>query len=85
MHILQPKHTKLNQQETEKLLDKMNISRAQLPKILSSDTALPEGCVVSDVIKIERREKSQIFTASSSKGSQSKEGDKINVYYRVVV
>jgi DNA-directed RNA polymerase subunit H (RpoH/RPB5) len=68
MHILQPKHTKLNEEESEKLLDKMNISRAQLPKILSSDTALPEGCVVSDVIKIER-----------------KEGEKINIYYRVVV
>lgn len=55
MHFLQPKHTKLSEKETEKLLDELNISRAQLPKILSTDAALPEGCEVGDVIKIERK------------------------------
>ncbi|MBL7059337.1 DNA-directed RNA polymerase subunit H [Candidatus Pacearchaeota archaeon] len=68
MHILQPKHFKLNEKETEELLKSLNISKAQLPKILSTDVALPEGCVIGDIIKIER-----------------KDGDKTNLYYRVVV
>ena len=56
MHILQPKHTKLNEKESNELLGKLNISKAQLPKILSTDPALPEGCIVGDIIKIERKE-----------------------------
>lgn len=68
MHILQPKHIKLTEQESTEILDKLNISKAQLPKILSNDSGLPEGCIVGDLIKIER-----------------KEGDEVNVYYRVVV
>ena len=56
MHILQPKHTKLNEKETDELLTKLNISKAQLPKILSTDSALPEDCIPGDVIKIERKE-----------------------------
>ncbi len=55
MHILQPKHIKLNEKEAEALLKKLNVSKAQLPKILSTDSALPEGCTVGDIIKIERR------------------------------
>ena len=54
MHILQPKHTKLSEKEAEELLKKLNISPAQLPKILLSDPALPEDCQIGDVIKIER-------------------------------
>ncbi len=68
MHILQPKHSKLNEKDVEELLQKLNLSKSQLPKILSSDVALPEGCDIGTVVKIER-----------------KEGDKTNVYYRVVV
>ncbi len=68
MHILQPKHSKLNEKESQKLLKDLNISKAQLPKILFTDSALPEGCEVGDIIKIER-----------------KEGDKVNLYFRVVV
>ena len=68
MHVLQPKHIKPKEKEAEEILSKLNISKAQLPKILSNDPALPEDCGVGDVIKIER-----------------KEGDKINLYYRVVV
>lgn len=68
MHILQPKHTKLNEKEAEKILTELNISKAQLPKILSTDAGLPEGCVVGDIIKIER-----------------KEGNKLNLYFRVVI
>jgi len=55
MHILQSKHTKLNEKESEEFLKKLNLSKAQLPKILSTDAGLPDGCVVGDVIKIERK------------------------------
>ncbi len=60
MHILQPKHSKLSEKESEKLLSDLNISKAQLPKILSTDPALPEGCVVGDVIRIERKEEDKV-------------------------
>jgi len=56
MHTLQPKHIKLNEKETEELLVKLNVSKAQLPKIFSTDSALPEGCSVGDVVKIERKD-----------------------------
>ncbi len=68
MHVLQPKHSKIKKEEVDKLLEKYNISLAQLPKIKKEDPALPEGVEVGDMIKIER-----------------KEGDKIVIYYRVVV
>jgi DNA-directed RNA polymerase subunit H (RpoH/RPB5) len=55
MHILQPKHIKFNEKEADELLKKINVSKAQLPKILSTDAALPEGCVVGDIIKVERK------------------------------
>jgi len=55
MHILQSKHIKLNEKEVEKLLNELNISKAQLPKILSTDAGLPEGCNIGDIIKIERK------------------------------
>ena len=54
MHILQPKYTILNSQEVEKLVNDLNISLAQLPKIKLSDISLPENSKVSDVVKIER-------------------------------
>jgi DNA-directed RNA polymerase subunit H (RpoH/RPB5) len=56
MHILQPKHIKLNEKEIQKLLGELNISKSQLPKIILTDPALPEGCQVGDIIKIERKE-----------------------------
>lgn len=62
MHILQPKHTQLNEKDAEELLTKLNISKSQLPKIFSSDPALPEGCVVGDIIKIERKEEKKLNT-----------------------
>ena len=61
MHILQPKHSKLKPEEAKKLLEKMNISKSQLPKIKKNDPALPEGCEVGDVIKIERKFDDKIF------------------------
>lgn len=60
MHILQPKHTKLSEKEATELLDQLNISKAQLPKILANDSGLPEGCIVGDIIKIERKEDSEV-------------------------
>jgi len=56
MHILQPKHSKLSEKEIDELLKKLNISKAQLPKVLSTDAALPEGINIGDVVKIERKE-----------------------------
>jgi len=56
MHILQSKHSKLNEKDSTQLLEKLNISKSQLPKILSTDPALPEGCEVGEIIKIERKE-----------------------------
>jgi DNA-directed RNA polymerase subunit H len=70
MHILQPKHIKLNEKETEELLENLNISKSQLPKILSSDPALPEGCNIGDILRIERKDS---------------ETGEINLYYRVVI
>ena len=55
MHILHPKHIKLSEKELEEFLKKINISKAQLPKILSTDAGLPEECSVGDIIKIERK------------------------------
>ena len=60
MHILQPKHTKVNEKEIKELLKKFNISKSQLPKILSTDSALPEGSSVGDIIQIERKEDDKI-------------------------
>ena len=56
MYILQSKHSKLNEKDAIQLLEKLNISKVQLPKILSSDPGLPEGCQVGDILKIEREE-----------------------------
>ena len=55
MHVLQPKHTKLNSVDAEKVLAKYNIALAQLPKIPKKDLVLPEGCETGDVVKIERK------------------------------
>ncbi|MFH1238069.1 MAG: DNA-directed RNA polymerase subunit RpoH/Rpb5 C-terminal domain-containing protein [archaeon] len=54
MHVLQPKHEKLTEKEVEKLLERLNIALAQLPKISKKDPALPEGCKTGDAVKITR-------------------------------
>ena len=59
MHILQPKHTKLKQEEVKKLLEDYNISLSQLPKIKSDDPNVPEGVVVGDVLRIERKDENK--------------------------
>jgi len=61
MHVLQPKHTKLSEKEVQELLEKLNITKVQLPKILSSDPALPEGCSVGDIIKVERKDGDKVY------------------------
>ena len=55
MHILQPKHRKLKEEETKILCDKYNISISQLPKIKFTDASVPENCDVGDILKIERK------------------------------
>jgi len=70
MHILQSKHTKISEKEAEELLSKLNVSKAQLPKILLNDAGLPEGCDIGDIIKIERK---------------NHETGEVSIYYRVVV
>ena len=61
MHVLQPKHSKISKKEEESLLKDINISKTQLPKIKETDAALPEGSVVGDIIKIERKEDEETF------------------------
>jgi len=56
MHALQPKQTKLSEEESKKILNSLNVSKAQLPKILLNDPAMPQGVTIGDVIKIERKE-----------------------------
>jgi len=63
MHILQPKHSKITEKEAEEILIKLNISKAQLPKILSTDPALPEGCSTGEIIKVKRKEENEVFTS----------------------
>lgn len=60
MHIHQPKHIKLKAKEVQELLKKFNLSLSQLPKIKQDDPAVPEGCVIGDVLKIERKEEDHI-------------------------
>ncbi len=69
MHILLPKHTRINEKEVEKILASLNISKSQLPMILSTDPALPEGSIIGDIIKIERKD----------------ENNNVEVFFRVVV
>ena len=78
MDILQSKHFKLNEKDSEEFLKKLNISESQLPKILSDDPSLPENCEVGDIIKIKRKKiPSNLFSDSSE--------EKEIFYFRVVV
>ena len=56
MHALQPKHTKLNDDEKKKILANFNVAMAQLPKISRKDPSIPEDCKTGDVVKIDRAE-----------------------------
>ncbi|MBU2637428.1 MAG: DNA-directed RNA polymerase subunit H [Nanoarchaeota archaeon] len=55
MHKLVPKHTKLSEEEAQKILEQFNIALRQLPKIAKSDQAIKDfDAKPGDVIKIER-------------------------------
>lgn len=69
-HILIPKHSKLSDNQKEKLLEKYNISVKELPRILKTDPAIASlGAKPGDVTKIIRKSP----TASEA------------IFYRVVV
>ena len=55
MHVLQSKHIRLKPEEARVLLEKLNVSATQLPKIRKKDPALPEGADVGSIVKIERK------------------------------
>ena len=79
MHILQSKHIKLSEKESKELLNKLNISKLQLPKIFSNDPALPENCLIGVIIKIEREEINFFNEKNIHKNKQK------NIYYRVII
>ncbi len=55
-HRLVPKHTKLSESETKKILERYKVTIKELPKILKSDPVLDNLDVKSgDVIKISRK------------------------------
>jgi len=69
-HVLVPKHEVLDEESVKKVLEKYNILKKDLPRILENDTALKEVIVKKgDVIKITRT--SPVIGTS--------------IYYRVVV
>jgi DNA-directed RNA polymerase subunit H (RpoH/RPB5) len=53
----------MKQDEIKELIDKYNLSLSQLPKIKSTDATIPEGSVVGDVIRIDRKfgDKSSVY------------------------
>ncbi len=54
-HALVPKHKKLDEKEIETILNKYNILKKQLPRILKNDPAIKDLDVkLGDVIRIER-------------------------------
>lgn len=53
-----PKHVKLSESETKKLLEKYNLTTKELPKILKADPAIAElDAKPGDIIKIIRKSK----------------------------
>jgi len=51
----------LKPDEVKALLEKYNISLSQLPKVKHDDPALPQGCMVGEVVKIERKEEDKTY------------------------
>ena len=55
-HVLMPKHTKLTEEEANKVLDKYNVTSRQLPGILKTDPAIKHlDANPGDIIEIERK------------------------------
>ncbi len=62
-HSLVPEHTKLNEEETKKVLNEFNISKDEIPKILISDVAIEKlSPEYGDVIKIVRKSQTNTNT-----------------------
>ena len=53
-HTLVPEHVLLSDEEAEAVLEEYGVNRTDLPKIATSDPALPAEAVPGDVIKIVR-------------------------------
>ena len=69
-HILVPKHEKLNEEDSKKILERYNISKLQLPKISKKDSAIKELEInPGNIIKITRN------SATAGK----------SVFYRLVI
>lgn len=68
-HFLVPDHEILDEATTKAVLMKYGVDRSKLPKILKSDSALPQSAKIGDVIKITRK--------SATAG--------VSIYYRVVI
>lgn len=68
-HFLVPKHTILAKEEAEKLLEKLNVKKKQLPLILKNDAAIKKlKPQAGEIIRVERE--------SHTTG--------VSTYYRVV-
>jgi DNA-directed RNA polymerase subunit H len=53
-HTLVPEHTVLDEPEVEEMMNEYDVERVNLPKIRTSDPALPDEAEVGDVIEIVR-------------------------------
>jgi DNA-directed RNA polymerase subunit H len=53
-HTLVPKHTVLDEAEVEDVMDEYDVKRVNLPKIRTTDPALPDEAEVGDVVEIVR-------------------------------
>lgn len=55
-HLFVPKHTKINEEEIKTLLETLNISKKQLPKISKKDMSIAHlDMQTGEIIKIERK------------------------------
>jgi DNA-directed RNA polymerase subunit H len=53
-HELVPDHSVLDSEQLEAVLEEYSIDRTDLPKIKRTDSALPDGAEVGDVVRIVR-------------------------------
>jgi DNA-directed RNA polymerase subunit H len=53
-HTLVPEHNVLDEPEIEEMMNEYDVKRVNLPKIRTSDPALPDEAEVGDVIEIVR-------------------------------
>ena len=53
-HTLVPEHNILDEPEIEEMMNEYDVERVNLPKIRTSDPALPDEAEVGDVIEIVR-------------------------------